>query len=93
MAAKGNKTEVTLARAHLMHTRWQKEEISVIVQDALLSRLNSVIEHSYHCISQRPRQKKELVSPSQSCLGRPRVGLPVRDLYKYLMYPETSISE
>jgi len=39
-----NETEVTVAHAHPMRTRSQKEEISAIAQDALMSRLNSVIE-------------------------------------------------
>ena len=48
--AKKNETEVTVARAHPMRTRSQKEEkeekeeISAIAQEALMSRLNSVIE-------------------------------------------------
>ncbi len=42
--AQKNETEVTVARAHPMRTRSQKEEISAIAQDALMSRLNSVIE-------------------------------------------------
>ncbi len=42
--AQKNETEVTVASAHPMRTRSQKEEISAIAQDALMSRLNSVIE-------------------------------------------------
>jgi hypothetical protein len=37
-------TEVTVARAHPMRNRSQKEDISAIAQDALMSRLKSVIE-------------------------------------------------
>ncbi len=63
------------------------------MQDALLSRLNSVIERSYHCIVPKHCKKKQLVPPSQPRPGRPRVGLPVGDPYKYSSYPETGISE
>ncbi len=42
--AKRSETEVTVASAHPTRTRSQKEVISAIAQDALMSRLNSVIE-------------------------------------------------
>jgi hypothetical protein len=92
-AKQRNKTEVTIARAHPMHTCWQKEEISAIVEDALLSRINSVIERSYHCIILKPHKMKQSVSLSQPHPGRPRVGLPVGHPYKYSSYSETGISE
>jgi hypothetical protein len=88
-----NETEVTLAHAHPMHTRTQKEEISAIMQDVLLSTLNSVIECCYHCIIRNLCKKKPPVSPSQPHPSGPRVGLSVGDLYKYSSYPETGISE
>jgi len=76
-AAKRNETEVTVARAHPMRTPSQKEEISAIAQDALMSRLNSVIKWSYHCIVKKPRKK------TQPRPGRPKVGLSLLDPYKY----------
>ena len=88
--AKKNETEVTVARAHPMRTRSQKEEkeeISAIVQDALISRLNNVIERSYHCIVKKPHKK------TQPRPGRPKLGLSYGDPYKYSSYPETGISE
>ncbi len=57
--AKRNKMEVTVVSAHPMHTRSQKEVISAIAQDALMSRLNSVIKRSYHCIVKKPRKKMQ----------------------------------
>ncbi len=89
-----NETEVTLACAHPMRTCSQKEEISVIVQDALMSRLFGIVERSYHCIVKKsPRKKKQLVSPSQTRPGRPKVGLAYGDLYKYSLDPQTGIRE
>jgi hypothetical protein len=91
--AKKNETEVTVALAHPMRTRSQKEEkdekeeISAIAQEALMSRLNSVIERSYHCIVKKPRTK------TQPRPSRPKLGLSYGDPYKYLSYPETGISE
>ncbi len=69
-----------------MRTRSQKE-ISAIAQDALMSRLNSVIEGSYHCIIKKPRKK------TQPRPSRPKLGLSYGDPYKYSSYPETGISE
>ncbi len=85
--ARINETEVTVVRAHPMRTCSQKEEISAIAQDALMSRLNSVIERSYHCIIKKPRKK------TQPHPSRPKLGLSYGDPYKYLTYPETGISE
>ncbi len=87
--AKKNEMEVTVARAHPMRTHSQKEEIeekeeiSAIAQEALMSRLNSVIERSYHCI----------VKKTQPRPSRPKLGLSYGDPYKYSSYPETGISE
>ncbi len=78
--AKKNEMEVTVARAHPMRTRSQKEEkeeISAIAQEALMSRLNSVIELSYHCIVKKPRKK------TQPRPSRPKPGLSYGDPYKY----------
>jgi hypothetical protein len=85
--AKRNETEVTIAHVHLMCTRSQKEVISAIAQDALMSRLNSVIEQSYHCIVKKPRKKM------QTRPGRPKLDLSYGDPYIYSTYPETGISE
>jgi len=75
--AQKNETEVTVARAHPMRTHSLKEEISTIAQDALISRLNSVIERSYHCIVKKPRKK------TQPRPSRPKLGLSYGDPYKY----------
>jgi hypothetical protein len=85
--AEKNETEVTLARAHPMRTRSQKAEISAIGQNALMSRLISVIERSYYCTVQKPRKKSQ-PRPSQ-----PKLDLSFGDPYKYSTYPETGISE
>jgi len=65
----------------------EKEEISAIAQEALMSRLNNVIERSYHCIVKKPRKK------TQPRPSRPKLGLSYGDPYKYSSYPETGISE
>jgi hypothetical protein len=88
--AKRDKMEVTVVLAHPICTRLQKEEkeeISAIAQDALMSRLNSVIERSYQCIVKKPCKKM------QPCPSRPKLGLSYGDPYKYSSYPETGISE
>jgi hypothetical protein len=80
--ARKNETEMTVASAHPMRTRSQKEEISAIAQDALMSRLKC--------------HRTELPLPckkTQPHPGRPKLGLSYGDLYKYLSYPETGISE
>jgi len=82
-----NETEVTVAGTHPMRTRSQQEKVSAIAQDALMSRLNSVNERSFHCIVKKPRKKKQ---PRPS---RPKLDLSFGDPYKYSSYPETGISE
>jgi hypothetical protein len=81
--AKKNETAVTVACAHPMRTRSQKEEkeekeeISAIAQEALMSRLNNVIERSYHWIVKKPRKK------TQPRPSRPKLGQSYGDPYKY----------